>query len=195
LPVARPPARALNALDEVDGILKLLPVGSIAFNAPATLGLGDRTTISLLLSAREPLRDLVRRVTEVGDRVGARIRIADRMEAHLSGLGFKVQAVTPELQAVSGEDVTEWKWDIEATETGRQRLHLTLTAIIDVHGSQSPRTVRTFDKVLEIRVSLSRRLSNFVEGNWQWLWTAILIPLSALALRSRARRTSDAGRR
>jgi hypothetical protein len=106
-----------------------------------------------------------------------------------------VEPVTPELQAVSGEDVTEWRWEIEATQTGRQRLHLTLTAIIELAGSQSPRTIRTFDKILEIRVSWSRRMSNFIGQNWQWLWTAILIPLGAWFLRSRGTRSSGGRRR
>jgi hypothetical protein len=175
----------LDALDEIDGILKGLPLANIAFNAPLSLNLGDSAVIELVLSGRQPIRVLKRRVTAVGERVGARIRVADRMEARLSGLGFKIQAITPEIQAVSRQDETRWQWEIEATRAGRQRLHLTLTAIIDVRGSQSPRTIRTFEKKLEIRVSWSQRLSNFLGDNWQWLWTAILIPIGAWLLRRR----------
>ena len=101
------------------------------------------------------------------------------MEARLTGQGFKITAVTPERQAVSGSEVTMWKWDVEPIEAGRQRLHLTLSATLDVRGTSSDRTVRTFERTLAIDVSLSDRMSKFVGDNWQWLWTAILLPVGA----------------
>lgn len=45
-----------------------------------------------------------------------------------------------------------------------------------MQGRESKRTVRTFERTLAIDISLSDRVSNFLAGNWQWLWTAILVP-------------------
>jgi hypothetical protein len=107
------------------------------------------------------------------------------MEARLTGVGFRIEAVTPEVQAVTRRQNTEWRWEVEPTGTGTRRLHLTLSALIDVEGTESPRTVRTFSQTLEVRVTLLRRLSGFVGENWQWLWTALLIPVGGWMLRKR----------
>jgi hypothetical protein len=182
-PVAPPPG---SLFDEVDRMIRRLEVASIAFNVPEdTLTVGETAEVQLLLSAREPIRRLKRQITALGRREGARIRVSDQMEARLTGAKFKIQEVTPALQAVSGQGVTEWKWDIEPTEAGTHSLHLTLSAIIQVRGSDRVFPVRTFDQELPVRVTFLSRVSGFVEDNWQWLWTAILIPLLAWFLSKR----------
>jgi hypothetical protein len=48
--------------------------------------------------------------------------------------------------------------------------------------------VKTFERTLEVDVTLRERLQTFVEGNWQWLWTALFVPLGALLLQRRRQR-------
>lgn len=189
-PPPPPPSSTQAAIQEIDAILKGLPLAAVAFNAPKSLRLGEPQEIELLLSMKDPIADLKDKVNEAGERIGAVIRISDRMEAHLTGSGFKIEAVTPEVQSVSSSDITAWKWDVEATETGRQRLHLTLNAILDVRGTSSERTVRTFERTVAIDVSLSARMITFVQDNWQWLWTAILFPVAAWYLGRRKKEGS-----
>jgi Divergent InlB B-repeat domain len=184
-PPSTPPTSRPELGDSIDRALKKLRPANIAFNAPSTLRLGDSAVIQLLLSAQQPIRQLQDMITELGKKEGARIKVSNKMEAHLSGLNFKIQPITPEIQAVSEEEVTEWKWEIEATKTGTQRLHLTLSAFIDVEGQQASHTVRTFQRTLEIHVTWSDRMSGFIADNWQWLWTAILIPLVGWILHKR----------
>jgi hypothetical protein len=149
--------------------------------------LGDSTEIQLLLSPEQTIDQLQARITALGEREGARIRATNRMEARLTGSGFEIEAITSEVQAVGREGVTEWRWEIEATKTGTRRLHLTLSSIIDVDGSPVPRTIRVFDRTLKIHVTWFDRLSGFIGGNWQWLWTVILVPLVGWAARNRMR--------
>jgi hypothetical protein len=172
--------------DEVDRMIRRLEVANIVFTVPEdTLTVGDTEVVQLLLSAQQPIRRLKRQITALGRREGARIRVSDQMEARLTGPKFKILEVTPAVQAVSGRRVTEWKWDIEPTEAGTHSLHLTLSAIIQVRGSDRTFTVETFDEEIPVRVTLMSRVSGFVEDNWQWLWTAILIPLVAWFLAKR----------
>jgi Divergent InlB B-repeat domain len=187
-PGATPPPGPGALFEEVDRMIRRLEVGSIAFNVPETLAVGDTEQVQLLLSAQQPISRLKEQLTELGDREGARIRVSDQMEARLTGQKFKIEAVTPELQVVSGEGVTEWKWDIEPTEAGTLDLHLTLTAIIQVRGADRAFRVDTFDRTLEVRVPFLSQLSSFVKANWQWLWTAILIPVVGWVLARRRRR-------
>jgi Divergent InlB B-repeat domain len=181
-PEPRPSPSEFGAIDR---IIARLPRANAAFNAPTALALGESAVVQLRLSAQKSIRELKEEITALGEKEGANFKVSDRMEARLTGLGFEIEAVTPETQGVSGQDVTEWKWEIEPTETGTQRLHLTLTALIEVDGEASPRTVRTFERMLVVDVALSTRVSEFVGDNWQWLWTAILIPVAGWLVRRR----------
>jgi hypothetical protein len=63
---------------------------------------------------------------------------------------------------------------------------------VNVGGTESTYTVQTFERVLEIDVAWSDRVSGFLSGNWQWLWTAILLPVGAWLLQRRRRATKPA---
>jgi hypothetical protein len=86
----------------IDRILESLPRAQVAFNAPATLQLEEPAVVQLLLSGRRSIRTLQRQLTELGVRAGATIKASDSMEAHLSGSGFKIEAITPAVQLASG---------------------------------------------------------------------------------------------
>ena len=172
---------------DIDDTLDQLELAQVAFNAPTDLGLHEPAVIQLLLSGRRPIKELKASLTALGKREGARVRASDSMEAQLAGVGFAVQAITPAVQLVSRDAVTEWRWEVEPTETGTRRLHLTLSAIVDVNGREGTYTVRVFERTLEVRVSLRERLTGFVGDNWQWLWTALLIPIVGWLLRQRRR--------
>jgi hypothetical protein len=175
-------------------LISRLDLASVSFNAPTRLSLDESTVIQLLLSREASVHDLQEQLSEVGEREGARIEASDRMEARLTGLGFRIEAITPELQAVRRGRVTEWRWDVEPTETGRRRLHLTLSALVDVDGDETPFHVRTFDRTLDVEVTWTRQVTGFVSRNWQWLWSAILIPGLGWMWHSRRRsaRAADA---
>jgi hypothetical protein len=169
----------------IDKVLRDLPLANAAFNAPTTMHLNEPTVIQLLLSGQRPIRELKEKITALGEKEGATIKASDSMEAHLTGAGFTIEPVTPAVQLVSGEGVTEWIWEVEPTQAGKRRLHLTLSAIIDLRGKESTYTVRTFERTLNIRVTLRERLTGFAEDNWQWLWSALLIPIGAWLLQRR----------
>ena len=168
-----------------------LPLANVAFNAPETLRVHETAVIQLLLSGEQPIEQLQDQLTELGEKEGEQIKVSDRMEAQLSGLGFTIAAITPAVQPVSGQGVTEWRWEIEPTRVGTRRLHLTLSALIDVKGRESTYAIRTFERSLDVRVTWSERLSGFFSDNWQWLWTALLIPLVGWALSRRRRPASS----
>jgi hypothetical protein len=100
------------------------------------------------------------------------------MEARLSSPNFAITQVTPEQQAVAHGHVTEWKWEIKPAAEGRHHLHLTLSALLSVGGTSTPRAIRTFDKLIEVEVTWPQRVNSFIQGNWQWLWAALLAPLA-----------------
>lgn len=186
-PPPPPPAPPPGAVDPVDREISRLPWANVAFHVPETMTLRKASEVRLVMSAQRSIKQLKKKVTELGNVDGARIKYSPRMEARLTGTGFEIEAVTPEIQAVGGQKITEWRWEVTPTETGDQRLHLTLSAIIVVGDSDTPYSVRTFDRSLDVSVGWTTRISGFFEDNWQWLWAAILVPLVTWWLSRRKR--------
>jgi hypothetical protein len=152
------------------------------------MDLGEVKTINLLLSLNKTIEELAKEIKSSEKIVGAKVAVADSMEARLSGTGFSVLAITPETQAVSMKQPTEWKWDIEARAVGIQKLHLTLTATVLVNGVKTPRTIRTFDKTIDVTVKWTERVKNFIDGNWKWLWATIVVPAAGWWWQKQARK-------
>ena len=60
-----------SIFSEADEAVAQLPLANIAFTAPQTLQPGDTTQVQLVLSARELIRQLKRRLSEIGVKHGA----------------------------------------------------------------------------------------------------------------------------
>ncbi len=181
-----------DRLSAIDRALESMGFGNIAFNAPRSMNLHTTAPIQLVLGLAKPIDELKQMIEAEGEKEGARIRVSDRMEARLSGSNFAITAITPEIQSISRSDVTEWKWEVKPNSEGHQHLHLTVSALLSVDGTSiPPRTVRTFDKVIEVEVTLYQRVGSFFEDNWKWLWAAVLAPLVGWLLKKGARETKS----
>lgn len=167
-----------NPPGNVDRLLNEMEFGAIAFNAPTNINIDDSPQVQLILSLAETVEQLKQSITEEGEKVGATIKVSDRMEARLSGYMFQITAITPEIQAVTNYQQTEWKWEIHPKEDGQHSLHLTLTALLEIDGRSTPRAIRTFDKIIEVNVTVTQKIKLFFKSNWQWLWAAIVIPVA-----------------
>jgi hypothetical protein len=166
-----------HLVGEVDSLLQRMHAGIIAYNAPAKMILGDKATIQLALALNVPPEKLKALITAPGDKISANSKASERMEAHLSGRNFSIDSVTPEIQAVALSDITSWQWQVTPTASGRQTLHLIVSAVLTVERQSTPRALDTFDRSIEVEVGWTRRTAAFFGNNWQWLWTAILVPI------------------
>jgi ATP-dependent Zn protease len=99
------------------------------------------------------------------------------VQARITGQDFDIEANSPEVQSISYKEPTEWTWDISPTESGKKQLHLTITALFKVEGEEATRQIESFDRTISVNVTWNQRLSGFISTNWQWLWTAILVPI------------------
>ena len=177
--------------NNVDRLLDEMEFGTIAFNAPTNINIGDSPQIQLILSLSEAMDELKQSITEEGEKMGATIRISDRMEARLSGYMFQITAITPETQAVSKIQRTEWKWEIHPKEEGQHKLHLTLTALLEIDGHSTTRAIRTFSKNIKVNVTATQKIMIFFKSNWQWLWAAILVPVAGWLWKRRKKQLTN----
>ncbi|MGB5136465.1 MAG: hypothetical protein WBN89_14975 [Prochlorococcaceae cyanobacterium] len=172
----------------IDTILERMSSGNIAFNAPQSMSLEDTTTIQLKLSLNTEISDLKRLIESEGAREGFSIKVADRMEARLTGQNFAITAITPEVQAISRSEITSWSWEVKPKTKGKQYLHLTLTALIEINGNSAPRTLRTFSKAVNVEVTQAQQFESFVGQNWQWLWATLLVPIAGWVWKSKPKK-------
>lgn len=176
-----------------DHILENLPLGNIAFNTPTAININDTASIQLILSLSKPIEELKQMIEAEGEKQGESIKVSDQMEARLTGPHFQIHAVTPENQGIASTGETKWTWDVKPLKTGRQMLHLTLTAKFAVNGQPNSRVIRTFDKNIEVNVTLVQKGTEFLEKFGQWLWAGIIIPIAGwLWKRRKASRASPA---
>ena len=160
---------------EVDNILGRLKRGGILFDSPDTMIYRKPMIVEVALYPS--ITDLPS--PQVGQDTGTAL-ISSRMEAQLTGQGFAFIAQTPETQAVSMRLPTKWSWQVTPLETGNLSLHLSMLAQITVEGKETPYVIQTFDKNIEVEVTASQRIEDFIKENWKWAWGALIIPLFGL---------------
>ena len=163
-----------------DRALKYLHQANIAFSTPQKINRDETADVVLVLSRKESIAALKGAIgADVnGGREGAVIQTASRMEAKLTGLGFDITPPTGVVQAVGTQDRVMWTWQVRPKATGPQTLTLTLTAKLDKHGV-ADKTLQAFTRKIDVEVTPTQVVGDFVGRSWQWLWGAILVPLAA----------------
>ena len=171
----------------IDRILGTLEFGNIAFNTPKTMNIKDKAIIQLVLGLEAEIEELKQMIKIVGEKEGARIKVHPRMKAHLSGVEFNIEPADPQIQAVSRNAITKWEWEIKPKSIGRHSLHLKLFVLLKIDGESTPREIETFNKVIEVEVTIPQKIILFLEKYLDWLWFAIFIPMAGWLLNRRRR--------
>jgi len=174
----------------VDVIAHRLQLGNIAFNAPQSIPVDENATIELLLGINQTIEELKRELEievtanhlsgfiDVGQ-----IRVSPTiMQAKLEGSSFTIKPLTPEEQIVSQDSRTEWDWEVIPKQAGKNTIYLTINAKLPIEGSPAYKTMRTFKKEITVDSTLPKQALSFGKENWQWLWTALLVPLGTWML-------------
>jgi hypothetical protein len=169
--------------EAVDTALSGLRRSRATWKAPSELRLHEQAEIQLLVSAGSSIRNVRPKLNEIGRTQGAQIYVSDTMLATLSGLSFAIEDRSEAEQYVAKDGQTTWTWSIEPTRTGKQHLHLTLSAVITLQGRGAPYTIKTFEQILTVNVTWPTKIKTFIDDNWQWLWTTLLLPVVGLVWR------------
>ena len=91
---------------------------------------------------------------------------------------FHIEKFSSEEQTVAGKPFAQWEWDVTPLRSGNQTLHLQASASIYVPGrGEKPVDIPVIHKSIQVKVDRWYATKEFVGNNWQWLWTALIIPL------------------
>lgn len=170
-----------------------LKKAEVAFNKPKSMRLGDTVPVQLRLSRSSAADALKKGITGPGSVEVAEILVSRLVVARLAGAGFDVKAGvgSDRPQAVKADGVNYWEWDVTALAPGKHELHLTVSSIVRVEGTEAEDQILSLDEPIDIEVTWSQRVSGFLGSNWQWLWTVVVIPAGGYLITKR-RKGSDA---
>jgi len=168
-------------LAQIDQALQQSLQASLAYNAPASMRLGETVAVELLISPSVSEQELGEQITEGGEVATSTIEVTPRMKVELKAAekdAFEIEPVhdSPE-QLLSAMEPTKWSWWVTAEKSGVQHLTLVVYRMIKYDEQEYWREVETYRADIEVKVTLGQRLLML---DWKWilgiLLTAILIP-------------------
>ncbi|MEZ6054525.1 MAG: hypothetical protein R3C02_24575 [Planctomycetaceae bacterium] len=182
--------QSLHPFRLVDAMVSKLKSGSIAHNAPESLHYNETRVIEQLLSPKESPQLLEVQLTDRRDAVSEKVQhVAPRMEAELTGTGFVIEPIDPEIQFVSSLRPTQWRWR-DAEYLWSATLHFSVSAHLDLEGG-GEFVIKSVDKVINVEITLKEQVQEYVTANWQWLWGTLIVPIVGYRLRARKKRRRD----
>jgi len=165
--------------------------GRLRFNTPEQMQMGEPTRIVLALArigtAQEQTPEEVaaavrKRGGTKGEIAGAEnVRATERMRARLTGKDFEIEARDSEIQPLTSEGVTSWKWDVTPTEWGKKTLHLSVEAFVIIHDRDTPITLRSYDRDITVTATRKQRYVTYVSRIPLGIRDAIILAILAAA--------------
>lgn len=191
--------------DEVDRQFQETIKSNIVYNAPATMRLGDTTTIELLLNPSLSQPQLSTQIVERGEQrgdyitstaqpgrlvleqggevsiVASKIQITDRMKAELTSKdpdAFVINGLHDnEEQPIGSVETSVWRWNVTAKKRGTQTLELVMYRLIKKEDTDYWREVESYRADIVVNVPPEEIIRN---QDWKWvlgiLLTLVLIP-------------------
>ncbi|MCA9076649.1 MAG: hypothetical protein KDA93_16615 [Planctomycetaceae bacterium] len=191
IPTATPSPEE-SPIARVDELVSKLKSGNIAYNAPDSMHYKETRIIELLLSPKESPQLLEAQLTDRRDAVSEQVQhVAPRMEASLTGTGFEIEPLEPDIQLISSLRPTKWRWRVTPSHYGQQELNLSLSAHLDLEGG-GEYVIDSLNRVIDVEITLKEQVAEYVTANWQWLWGTLILPIVGLRMKyGRKRRRND----
>lgn len=104
--------------------------------------------------------------------------------------GLRVTPTTQSIMAVPTQGRARWDWQVSGIQAGPQVLTLSLFAVVDSAPNAPRILIQTFSRRLSVTVTAGYEAMQFLENNWKWLWSVIVVPVAAWLWRRRALRAS-----
>ena len=199
-PVTLPTATLdLNAI--LAEAMNQLPEGRMLFNPPQAMSLGEKVRVELrVLRVEEGVPEPVVEATlkpglrGPGTPLVEPLKVGTSMKAKLSGDGFDVVPLNEEEQIVAGDRFTQWAWDVTAIESGQKELNLTVTVKVIVEEvGEKGRDLPVMTRTVQVRINPVYSIKEFLSAYWQFLATALVLPIVAWAWRRYSTKKAEAG--
>jgi hypothetical protein len=167
------PSSEAAAIDTLNQIIKTLPQGHVALNAPAVAKVGEAQAAEALLSLVKTEDQLKAALPPSGQTVSGALGVAAKMSATLDGgAAFDVTPAGPQDHLISSQQDTEWDWTVTPKLSGQQTLKLTVDAVLTVAGQTGTVRIASLAKTVSVSVTalgwLERFKRMFEDVSWLW---------------------------
>ena len=154
---------------------------AIAFNPPSEMHQGTAEIISTRITLQSiPDEILKEGMPGRGQPQVEQIKVGSVMTVRLIGdeKAFTIQSLNSEEQAVAGKQFAQWEWNVTPLVSGDQNLYLRVSAKISTpNRGEKTVDIPVMHRRIKVRVDPLYASRKFVGDNWQWLWTALVIPI------------------
>jgi hypothetical protein len=163
----------------LDNIVEKLPKGGLAINHPDPMKAHRPDTVTVRI-ARNPNIDLTAGLPAAGSSTEHDIvPVSAAMKVEILGdSNFDVKPLDELEQLITSSDSTQWRFTVTPLHSGKFPLHAKVTAIVRAAGAENTKDVPVKDEIIRISVSPGYAVKSFIAGNWQWLWTTIVVPVA-----------------
>ncbi|WP_367111419.1 hypothetical protein [uncultured Psychrobacter sp.] len=166
-----------NSTEITDQIISELSKADVYFDHPKIMTYGEEEVIMLNINPNGVDEE---KIKEIFDKYGESVEsiiVSNRMKATLIAESFEVKELTTDIQAVSNNNDTTWKWSLLPHQPGNHNIHLALIAYIEINNRETPLPVISFDRTIKVEISYWQRIVSFYLKNWQWIWSGIMVPV------------------
>src|SRR5579884_1423434 len=162
--------------------LKELVGGSLVFDVAERMRVGDTKQVRIRI-ADNPNIDMSVDLKGPHHTV-IPIKVGRYMTVKLEGGdAFTIKPLTAEDQFIGHDTFTEWSYDVTGLKSGDQKLLLTVGVRVKMdRGTDERRFYPVFERTIHVDVSVRHTTETFIENNWQWLASSIVLPVLAFFL-------------
>lgn len=169
---------SLPSTTVADAVLDQLTMASLAFAIPSQTNVKTRIRAQLLIDLQLDPTALAEDLSVEGEEFTGRVLVSRVVMANLTAPGFEVQSITPNRQAISMTESTEWLWYLTPKTAGKHDVFVTVTAFVYADDANFvERHIRTFERVISVEVRAEQVAWDWFKKNWQWFLTVLLLPL------------------
>lgn len=178
-----PPATDVDQNDAAEAIktwpfLGQLRKADIAFNTPGQMKMGEKADLQLIIDPTKTSEEIKQAITAEGAKFGATVHVSKVVVAKLLAPDFDtIELVNRGKQAIDFSGPTEWRWIITPKKEGSHKIHLTISAVVEVGSDRAERFIKSFDHEITVIVTPTDRMKGLVEKHWQWGFSSLLVPL------------------
>ncbi|MCK4461172.1 MAG: hypothetical protein KAW46_05175, partial [candidate division Zixibacteria bacterium] len=100
------------------------------------------------------------------------------MEATLKGEAFKITRLSSDKQVQPPGDFAQWAWDVVPRRSGVHSLQLLISVRLKLPEiGEETYSLPVLEREIKVKVSPYYVVATFIFSYWEWIVTAILVPI------------------
>ncbi len=174
---ASTPAKSAQQQLGASAFVNWLNTVRMVFNTPDGVKFGNSAEMQLVIDPSD-IDDAVKKQMAESRTDAQGFTVTHIVVAKVLAPDFDVtEFVEKGRQAIDPNRVSEWRWTITPKRIGTHKVNVTVAAVVEVGGDSAERLVKVYDREVMIIVDTVDAIKYFFLSYWQWLWSAIILPI------------------